>query len=70
MKTIITLALVLLAGSAFATELKVPGKKLPPPLPVIQGETCMQRVERACIATHRTRLFTRACVFRNKYRCR
>lgn len=75
MKTILTLAFILAAGLASATELKVPkGKvamaKSPPPLVVIPGETCMQRVERACIVTHRTKLFTRACVRRNAYRCR
>ena len=59
------IALVFCATPALATELPVPK-----PLPQIPGETCMQRVERACVATHRTRLFTRACVFRNKYRCR
>jgi hypothetical protein len=79
MKTILALAFVLVAGLASATELKVPkGKtamaKTPPPvvqpLPQIPGETCMERVKRACTITHRTRLFTAACVRRNAYRCR
>ncbi len=69
MKTILILAFMLAAGLAHATDLKVPKGK-PAPLPQIAGETCMQRVERACIATHRTKLFTRACVRRNAYRCR
>ena len=79
MKMLVTIAFVLAAASASATELPVPkGKaamaKSPPPvvqpLPVIEGETCMQRVERACIITHRTKLFTRGCIRRNAYRCR
>jgi hypothetical protein len=75
---VMALTLVLLAGSALATELKVPQlapKRIPvvvAPLPALPEtmEQCQARIATYCGGTHRTRLFTKACVFRNRYQCR
>ncbi len=83
MKTIIALAFVLVASLASATELAVPKNKTamaksPPPvvrpLPVIPGETCIQRVERICQYQHRRKVVTKAffvqgCMRRERGRC-
>lgn len=78
MKALFTLAFVLLAGSALAADLKVPqlAPKREPvvaaplaPLPETK-EQCQARILAMCSGTHRTRLFTKACAFRNRYQCR
>lgn len=61
------IAFVLCASPAFATELPVP--KLKPQEPSAK-EACMARIRAQCAGTHRTKLFTKACVFRNRYQCR
>ncbi len=52
MKTLITLAFVLAAGAAFATDLKVPGKSkqtmAKSPAPVVQ--TTPPEMQNACLA--------------------
>ncbi len=78
MKTILTLAFMLAAGSVLATELKVPQlapKRVPvqsAPLPTLPEtkEACQARIVAQCSGTHRTKLFTKACVYRNRYQCR
>ena len=78
MKSLITLAFVLLCGAAMATELKVPqlAPKREPvtvaPLPNLPEtkEACQARIVAQCSGTHRTKLFTKACIFRNRYQCR
>lgn len=86
MKTIFVFALLLIVcGPALASgDLKVPQlapkrepvtvAPLPPLTPVADQLTayaaCMQLITEQCSGTHRTRIFTKACVFRNRYQCR
>ena len=80
MKTIVILAFALIAGSANGADLKVQlAPKIVPveskPLPPVADQlttyaACMQRITAQCSGTHRTRLFTKACVYRNRYQCR
>jgi hypothetical protein len=72
---------VFTAASVLATELKVPqlapkrvpveSQKLPPVADQVTAyAACMQRITEQCSGTHRTKLFTRACIYRNRYQCR
>lgn len=78
MKYIIAPIFVLLCGTVMAADLKVPqlAPKREPvisaPLPALPetAEQCQARILAQCSGTHRTRLFTKACVFRNRYQCR
>lgn len=73
MKTITILVSVLWTGAAFASgDMKVPTvpKTAPVAAQVTAYDACMQRIATQCKGTHRTRLFTKACVFRNRYQCR
>ena len=66
-KLIIALVLCAVPTLALATYLPIPKLK---PKPVATQMTCLEQVEGDCRRTHRTRLFTRACVRMNMYRCR
>ena len=68
-KLILALALCAVPSIALATYLPIPKLK-PKPATVATQMTCLEQVEGDCRRTHRTKLFTRACVRMNMYRCR
>lgn len=75
MKTIIVFAFVLAASLAHASGDPVPkGKqamaKSPPPVVVVPGETCAQRVTRECDVANWTKLGKRACIRWKSRQCR
>jgi hypothetical protein len=69
---LLALLVLLPIDAGCAADIKASPKTPAPAVkaaPVSKAE-CMARVEAACVATHKTALFTKACVRRNQYRCR
>ena len=69
-KLIIAIVICAVPSLAGATYLAIPPLKPKPAQPIATQMTCLEQVEGDCRRTHRTRLFTRACVRMNMYRCR